>query len=59
MSIVAPVGYGIAMGAQFPLAIPLLQGIGGSTDEFAELFRRIYVVHTYILLHLNMFINTV
>ena len=46
------------MGFQLPFSIPLLQRIRCSTDEFAKFFRRINVVHTYILLLFNMFFNT-
>ena len=58
MGIVAPVRRGRAMGFQLPFPIPLLQRIRCSTDEFAKFFRRINVVHTYILLLFNMFFNT-
>ncbi len=47
------------MGFEDAPPIPLLQGIGSSAYELAELFRRICVVHTYVLLSFNMFVNTV
>jgi hypothetical protein len=59
MSVVASVRCGSAMGFEFALSIPLLQRIGCPTYQLAELFRRISVVHTYILLRFNMFVNTV
>ena len=58
MGVVAPIR-GATEGRQNPLAVPFLQGIDGLSNQFPKLFRRICMLHAYILPCHHLFFNTV